>query len=199
MIARYVISIGIGAAVTFSLLFLMQLLIATGRGALTEAASFRITDFVRIERNEVIETVKPKPEKPPEPEIPPDLPTPSNADNFDNAMAVSLSAPSLSANLNIGGIGFGVSDGEYLPIVKVAPVYPSRALSRALEGNCVLEFTVTRAGSVQDVMVVECTSSLFERASIQAALKFKYKPRVIDGEPVDVRGVQHLITFLIER
>ncbi len=199
MIARYVISIGIGAAVTFSLLFLMQLLIATGRGALTEAATFRITDFVRIERNEVIETVKPKPEKPPEPEIPPDMPTPNNADNFDNAMAVSLSAPSLNANLNIGSIGFGVSDGEYLPIVKVAPVYPSRALSRGLEGNCILEFTVTRTGTVQDVMTVECTSSLFERAATQAALKFKYKPRVIDGEPVDVRGVQHLITFLIER
>ncbi len=198
MTARYAFSIALGAAVTFGLLFLMQLLIATGRGALSEAASFRITDFVRIERNEVIETVKPKPEKPPEPEIPPDMPTPNNADNFDNAMAVSLSAPSLNANLNIGGIGFGVSDGEYLPIVKVAPVYPSRALSRALEGNCVLEFTVTRAGSVQDVMVVECTSSLFERASIQAALKFKYKPRVIDGEPVDVSDVQHLITFLIE-
>ena len=199
MTARYAFSIALGAVVTFGLLFLMQLLIATGRGALTEAASFRITDFVRIERNEVIETVKPKPEKPPEPELPPDLPTPSNADNFDNAMAVSLSAPSLSADLNIGGIGFGVSDGEYLPIVKVAPVYPSRALSRGLEGNCILEFTVTRTGTVEDVMTVECTSSLFERAATQAALKFKYKPRVIDGEPVDVRGVQHLITFLIER
>ena len=199
MTARYAFSIALGAVVTFGLLFLMQLLIATGRGALTEAASFRITDFVRIERNEVIETVKPKPEKPPEPEIPPDMPTPNNADNFDNSMAVSLSAPSLSADLNIGGIGFGVSDGEYLPIVKVAPVYPSRALSRGLEGNCILEFTVTRTGAVQDVMTVECTSSLFERAATQAALKFKYKPRVIDGEPVDVRGVQHLITFLIER
>ena len=52
---------------------------------------------------------------------------------------------------------------------------------------------------MQDVIVVECSSSLFERAATQAALKFKYKPRVIDGEPVDVRGVQHLITFLIER
>ncbi len=199
MIARYAMSIGIGTAVTFSLLFLMQLLIATGRGALTEAATFRITDFVRVERNEVIETVKPKPEKPPEPEVPPDMPTPNNADNFDNSMSVSLSAPSLSADLNIGGVGFGVSDGEYLPIVKVAPVYPSRALSRGLEGNCILEFTVTRTGTVQDVTTVECTSSLFERAATQAALKFKYKPRVFDGEPVDVRGVQHLITFLIER
>jgi protein TonB len=199
MIARYAMSIGIGTAVTFSLLFLMQLLIATGRGALTEAATFRITDFVRVERNEVIETIKPKPEKPPEPEVPPDLPTPSNADNFDSSMSVSMSAPSLNANLSIGGVGFGVSDGEYLPIVKVAPVYPSRALSRGLEGNCILEFTVTRTGAVTDVMTVECSSSLFERAATQAALKFKYKPRVIDGEPVDVRGVQHLITFLIER
>ncbi len=199
MIARYAMSVGIGTAVTFSLLFLMQLLIATGRGALTEAATFRITDFVRVERNEVIETIKPKPEKPPEPEVPPEMPTPNNADNFDSSMAVSMSAPSLNANLNIGGVGFGVSDGEYLPIVKVAPVYPSRALSRGLEGNCILEFTVTRTGAVTDVMTVECTSSLFERAATQAALKFKYKPRVIDGEPVDVRGVQHLITFLIER
>ena len=199
MIARYAMSVGIGTAVTFALLFLMQQLIATGRGALTEASSFRITDFVRIERNEVIETVKPKPEKPPEPEVPPELPTPNNADTFDNSMSVSLSAPLLGANLNIGGVGFGVSDGEYLPIVKVAPVYPSRALNMGIEGYCLLEYTVTRAGSVTDVMTVECTSGLFERAATQAALKFKYKPRVIDGEPVDVRGVQHLITFLIER
>ncbi len=199
MTARYAFSIALGAAVTFGLLFLMQLLIATGRGALTDTASFRITDFVRVARNEVIETIKPKPEKPPEPEVPPEMPSPSNADNFDNSMAVSMSAPLLNANLSIGGVGFGVSDGEYLPIVKVAPVYPARALSRGLEGNCILEFTVTRTGAVTDVMTVECSSTLFERAATQAALKFKYKPRVIDGEPVDVRGVQHLITFLIEK
>ena len=198
MTVRYAFSIALGAAVTFGLLFIMQLLIATGHEALTDTASFRITDFVRVERNEVIETRKDKPEKPPEPEIPPEMPSPSNADNLDNAMAVSLSAPLLNANLSIGGIGFGVSDGEYLPIVKVAPVYPSRALSRGLEGYCILEFTVTRTGAVTDVMTVECTSTLFERAAIQAALKFKYKPRVIDGEPVDVAGVPHKITFVIE-
>ena len=198
MTARYAFSIALGAAVTFGLLFLMQLLIATGRGALTEAASFRMNDFVRVERNEVIETRKQKPERPPEPEVPPELPSPSNTDSLDNAMVVSISAPSLNTGINIGFGGFGVSDGEYLPIIKVAPVYPSRAVSRGLEGNCIVEFTVTRTGAVEDVFVVECTSSLFERASTQAALKFKYKPRVIDGEPVDVAGVQHLITFLME-
>ncbi len=131
--------------------------------------------------------------------IPPDMPSPSNADSIDNAMAVSMSTPSLDANITIGGIGFGASDGEYLPIVKVAPVYPSRALSRSLEGYVIVEFTVTRTGTVQDVSVVESTSTLFERAATDAALKFKYKPRVIDGEPVEVPGVRNKITFVIEK
>jgi protein TonB len=114
-------------------------------------------------------------------------------------MAVSMSAPSLDAGISIGGVGFGVSDGEYLPIVKVAPVYPSRALSRGLEGYVIVEFTVTRTGTVRDVLVVESTSTLFERAATTAALKFKYKPRVIDGEPVEVPGVRNKITFEIAR
>jgi protein TonB len=199
MTARYAFSIALGAVVTFGLLFLMQILIATGRGALSDTTSFRITDFVRVERNEVIETRKDKPEKPPEPEIPPEMPSPSNADSIDNAMAVSMSAPSLDANITVGGIGFGASDGEYLPIVKVAPVYPSRALSRSLEGYVIVEFTVTRTGTVQDVFVVESTSTLFEKAATDAALKFKYKPRVIDGEPVEVPGVRNKISFEIQQ
>jgi protein TonB len=197
MIARYAISIGVGAAVTFGLLFIMQLLIATGRGALTESNTFRVTDFVRVERNEIVERKQDKPEKPPEPEVPPEMPTPNRADAFDNSMAVSMSTPSMNANLNVGGVGFGVSDGEYLPIVKVAPVYPSRALSRGLEGYVIVEFTVTRQGTTRDAVVVESTSTLFERAAVEAALKFKYKPRVIDGEPVEVPGVRNKITFEI--
>ncbi len=197
MIARYAISIGLGASVTFGLLFVMQLLIATGQGALTEATAFRVTDFVRVERNEVIESKRDQPEKPPEPEQPPEMPTPNQADNFDNSMAVSMNAPSMDANLSVGGVGFGISDGEYLPIVKVAPVYPNRALTRGLEGYVIVEFTVTPQGTTRDAVVIESTSSLFERAAVEAALKFKYKPRVIDGQAVEVPGVRNKITFEI--
>lgn len=197
MIARFVTAIAVGAAVTFGLLFVMQLLIATGRDAVTEAQNFRLGDFVRVERNEIIETKKEKPEKPPEPEVPPDMPEPESSNQFDNTMIVSVTAPSTQVNLNVSGVGFGVSDGEYLPIVKVAPVYPSRALSRGLEGYVIVEFTVTQAGAVKDVFVVESTSSLFERAAVEAANKFKYKPRVIDGVAVEVPGVRNKITFEI--
>ena len=199
MIGRYATAVGVGAGVTFGLLFIMQLLIATGQNALTEAENFRLGDFVRVERNEVIETKKEKPEKPPEPEEMPEMPAPDMANNFDNSMAVSVSAPQISTSMNVGGVGFGISDGEYLPIVKVAPVYPARALQRGLEGYVIVEFTVTPAGTTRDAVVVESTSTLFERAAVEAALKFKYKPRVIDGEAVEVPGVQNKISFEITK
>tara|TARA_B100001540_G_scaffold176631_1_gene155926 strand:+ start:349 stop:948 length:600 start_codon:yes stop_codon:yes gene_type:complete len=199
MIGRYATAVGVGAGVTFGLLFIMQLLIATGQNALTEAENFRLGDFVRVERNEVIETKKEKPEKPPEPEEMPEMPAPDLANNFDNSMAVSVSAPQISTSMNVGGVGFGISDGEYLPIVKVAPVYPARALQRGLEGYVIVEFTVTPAGTTRDATVVESTSTLFERAAVEAALKFKYKPRVIDGEAVEVPGVQNKISFEITK
>lgn len=197
MIKRFATASSLGVAVTFGLLFIMQLLIATGEGAVTNTENFRLGDFVRVERNEIIETKKEKPEKPPEPETPPEMPSPDQLDNFDNSMTVSVSAPQISTSVSMGGFGFGISDGEYLPIVKVAPVYPARALTRGLEGYVIVEFTVTRTGTVRDVLVVESTSSLFERAATEAALKFKYKPRVINGEAVEVPGVQNRITFEI--
>ena len=199
MIARYAISIALGTAVTFGLLFVMQLLIATGRAALTESSRFRIVDFVRVEQEEVLETKKDKPEKPPEPETPPpDMPQP-DLDNFDpGSQAIQVAAPSIGTAVNVGGVGIGVSDGEYLPIVKVAPIYPRRAQSRGLSGYVIVEFTVTRSGTVKDAVVVESSNSVFERAAVAAALKFKYKPRVIDGEPVEVPGVRNKITFQLE-
>ena len=197
MLMRFISAGSFGTVVTFGLLFIMQLLISTGEEAVTDTQNFRLGDFVRVERNEIIETKKEKPEKPPEPEAPPEMPAPDMMNNFDNSMAVSVSAPQINTSMNIGGVGFAVSDGEYLPIVKVAPVYPSRALSRGLEGYVIVEFTVTRTGTVRDVSVVESTSALFERAASEAALKFKYKPRVIDGEAVEVPGVRNKITFEI--
>lgn len=198
MIARYGVAIAIGASVTFGLLFVMQLMIAHGRGAITDEDRFRIVDFVRVERENVVETKKNKPDKPPEPEDRPDMPSPDNVDSFNSQIAVSMAAPTMSTGLNTGGIDFGISDGEYLPIVKVAPVYPARAASRGLEGYVIVEYTVTRTGATRDPLVIESSSSLFERAALESALKYKYKPRVINGEAVEVPGVRTKITFELE-
>lgn len=200
MMGRYAFSILIGTVVTLSLLFIMQLLIVTGKGALTEPRERHKLEFVRVKRNENVNTQDLTPEKPPKPpETPPETP-PQDRDMVDpNAPSIDIGRPEITANTDIGGPGgMNIAEGDYLPIVRVAPVYPSRALSRGLEGFVDMSFTVTTTGSVKDPIVLQSTSSLFERAAIQAVLKFKYKPRVVDGIPVEVPGVKTRISFELE-
>jgi protein TonB len=90
--------------------------------------------------------------------------------------------------------GVRLPDGDYLPILKVAPTYPSAALAKGLEGSVIIEFTVARSGAVKNV-VVESTDSVFEQAAVEAAYRFKYRPRVVRGQAVEVPGVRNRITF----
>ena len=200
MIGRYAFSIVIGTVVTLSLLFIMQLLIVTGKQALTDPRERHKLEFVRVKKNENLNTQDFTPEKPPKPpETPPETP-PQDMDNIDpDSPSINVGRPEISANTDIGGPGgMNIAEGDYLPIVRVAPVYPSRALSRGLEGFVDMSFTVTTAGTVKDPIVLQSTSSLFERAATRAVLKFKYKPRVVDGVPVEVSGVKTRISFELE-
>ncbi len=200
MISRVGTSILLGGAITWGLLGVMQVLIATGKGALTDTEATHFVDFVRVKPEETLEQKQRKPKKPPQPEQPPpDMPQPQQDAVDPSADAISVAQVPVSAEMDIpSSFGLAVSDGDYLPIVKVAPVYPRRALQRGIEGHVIVEFTVTRQGTVRDPFVVESTSSLLEKAALEAVLKFKYKPKVVDGEPVEVAGVQNKITFRLE-
>ncbi len=200
MIGRYAFSVVVGIAVTLSLLFVMHLLIEHAEDAIqTEKTRYQL-DFVRIKRNETLNTEDLTPEKPPKPpELPPEVP-PQDMDSVDpNAPTINIPRPPVTTDVNIGGPGgMNIAEGDYLPIVRVAPVYPARALSRGIEGYVDMSFTVTATGTVKDPIVEYSTSSLFERAATRAVLKFKYKPRVVDGVPVEVSGVKTRISFQIE-
>lgn len=200
MMGRYAYSIVIGVIVTLSLLFIMQLLIASGKSALTKPRARANLEFVRIKKNENLNTADLQPEKPPKPPKAPPITPPQDLDKIDpDTPTISIPAPTIVADTSIGGPGgMNIAEGDYLPIVRVAPVYPARALSRGLEGFVDLSFTVTAAGTVADVFILQSTSTLFERAATRAVLKFKYKPRVVDGIPVSVSGVKTRITFLLE-
>jgi len=91
-----------------------------------------------------------------------------------------------------------VTDSEYLPIVTVAPTYPPRAAARGIEGYVVVEYTVDETGSTTDVRVVESSTTLFEAAAIESVRKFRYEPRIVNGQPVVVPGVRSRIEFRLE-
>jgi protein TonB len=199
-VGRYFLALAVGSFAAVSLLWVMQFLIATGQAAITEAFDARIVDFVRVKKDETVQREDKKPERPPEPdEAPPDLPQQDmDASDFDSAVNIAPVNPGLDVGLDSQLGDFSLAEGDYLPIVKVRPMYPRRAQSRGLEGHCDLAFTVTPLGTTADVRVIECTSSLFERASVQALLKFKYKPRVVNGTAIAVPDLLHRITFQIE-
>jgi protein TonB len=198
MIARIGAAFTSGTIMTFALLWLMQFLITTGKDALTDAGEFSMPDFIRVRQEELVEQKDRKPPKPPEvEEKPPEMPPP-DLDTLDpNAPQVNLGRLSMNTNMDIGGASFAV-DGEYLPIVRVEPLYPRRAQSRGLEGFCDMEFTVTKTGEVIDALATTCSSSVFESASVKAVLKWKYKPRVVNGEPIDSSGVRTKLTYRFE-
>ena len=200
--SRILIAFVLSLGITLVLFYVMQSLIKSGGSALTEPPRGSVLDFVRVKKEEAVEKKERKPKKPPPPKEPPpqmdqpqlDSPAPnSEGSSFDFGESV-------NADVSLdGGLALGSGDGEYLPIVKVAPVYPRRALQRGIEGYVIVEFTVTKQGSVRDPIVVEANpEGIFERAAMEAALKFKYKARVVNGEPVEVSGVQNRISFEID-
>ena len=198
---RMLIGAVVALAVTLSLFWLMQYLIATADRSLNEDKAGHLLEFVRIKRDESIQRRQLKPEKPPVPEAaPPQPPTPQLDDLNPHAEKITISAVPVETDIKMtGGFSLGIGEGDYLPIVKVAPIYPNRALTRGVEGFCVVQYTVTSLGTTKDPVIVEsqCTSSLFHRASLNASLKFKYKPRIIDGQAVEVPGVQNKFTYEI--
>jgi hypothetical protein len=100
---------------------------------------------------------------------------------------------------------------EYIPLFKVQPIYPRRALERGTQGYAITSFTITESGTVENAVALEgyCGDSedpnavmrecsIFNSASVRASLKLKYKPKIVDGKPTPVENVLHRFTFKLD-
>ncbi len=164
-----------------------------------EVTSRKVAEIVRPDETIETQVTVEKPDKVEDPEEPP--PEMEQIDfEMDADIDVVNTAPTASVDISISTSGMSTGDGEYLPIVKVAPIYPRRAQTRGITGYCIVEYTVTTSGAIRDPIAVDCQpSGVFEKASVKAATKFKYKPRVVDGEAIEVAGVQNKFTYELEQ
>jgi len=203
---KYASGIGLSVIITTALFFVMVILISLGDSGMKEDTSVKLADVVMPERQIdtfITEVDKPdKPEEQPEDIAQPDL-------DLQPLTGLDVSIAKPKANFKAGGSFF--RDGEYIPLFKVQPIYPRRAQERGTEGFAIVSFTITDSGSVEDVQALEgfcgdpegppeemrpCT--LFNSASSRAALKLKYKPKIVDGKATPVEGVLHRFTFIME-
>ena len=199
---RFAVAGSVAVIATFGVFWMMQGLIASGKSVVQETDYGRMVDFVDVSQDDDVATKERQVKKPPTPpkEPPkPDMPKPQLAAN--NTSAFDIGAVDIGADLNVdAGLGSGGGDGEYLPIVKVAPQYPRRAAQKGIEGYVVVEFTVTTLGTVVDPVVIESDPpNIFDRAAMNAAKKFKYKPKIVNGKAEEVTGVRNIIRFELDK
>ena len=200
MIERYSVGLCAGAIVTIGLLWVMQVVISTDQTPLNEEVSYGELGFIRLldEVAPVREEQRLKP--PPEiDEMPPDLSEPDFTHGHEDAI-FHLYKLEVTAD---GGIevvlGGYSSDVEYEPIFTVAPIYPRHVFQLELEGWVIVEFEVTETGNVENVVVIDAEpKGVFDSAARKAAEKFRFRPRVVNEQPIRVKGVKYKFTFELE-
>jgi len=195
-------------AVTFGLFLFMYGLISSGgenRGELEAIAGIH---FGQVEIPDEIATKSrrkpPKPPPPKEPPPPPKLRVSKMDQQVQNLPQLDL--PQLDVPL-IGGEGMFIgsfqqvdrtAEGDIVPVVVIRPMYPREAAISGTEGWVRVEFTITEAGTVKDPQVIEANPPrIFNREAIRAILKWKFKPRVVDGVAVERRATQ-VIDFTLD-
>jgi len=191
------ISLIMSMLVTLGLIAAMYALIKMKDPELATAEGLKIPKFTYVAKNEEVQTIAPKPQRPDEVQEQPDVPeTKIIPDRVDVSSDLGLGAVKVGINRDLKG--FNSNDGEYLPIFRAPPQYPRRAAERGICGWVELSYTVTAAGTTKDAVVTSSSSSMFERNALKAALKYKYKPRQVGGKPVDVPNVPIRIRFELE-
>ena len=199
---RFIAPFGLACVSMVGLFWLLYALIHSTTGAVPNGEILPTVDFLRLAKNFEIESRerKPPPEMPDRPEAPPEVPMQTTQIQGPTNTNVAINMRLENSTQVKSSFGLSSTDGEYLPIVKVAPMYPARAQSQGIEGWVLLSFTVTEAGGVADPKVIESQPpGVFDEAAKKAVLKFKYKPRVESGKPIAVPNVQHLIRFELEK
>jgi TonB family protein len=87
---------------------------------------------------------------------------------------------------------------DVVPLTRVAPQYPARALSRRLQGWVQMEFEITDTGTVTNARVVDSSDAVFDEAALTALRQWRYAPKFTDGLPIARPGVRTIIRFQLE-
>jgi protein TonB len=216
-LGRYAIAIFGGFVVNVLLFAVLQALIVPGTSATIERHARPVFEFLRLRRDETTEIkTRRLPERKPAKASVATAPlaiaksaapgkqaiavNPDFEGGFSLAGRPYLGAPGTGpAGEGTGDASGAGSDTDTIPLVRVNPLYPPRAQARGIEGWVLVEFTVTKQGTTENIVVIDADpKGYFERAATNAVKRYRYKPRVEDGVAVERPGVRLVISFAIE-
>jgi protein TonB len=179
------------------MLWLMQLLVTSPAQQLPTAEAIRSIEFVRLKREEKLQLKERLPPPPPERSVPPPRP------RLDLHTEVKPRLPRLDMAMNLelplnpgdgpslGPLPASQVDSGFIPLSRQPPEYPYKAARRGIEGWVRVAFDVTATGNVENVEVIESDPpGVFDIAASRAVLRWRFKPRIVNGEAVPGRASQ---------
>lgn len=198
MTSNFATAIPAGGAMTALIILAMHALISMQPIVIDDRPRHQLGSISYEPRDEELHTIEEKPrridEAPPAPPLTPqqdfDITSPPSP------IPVGAPVPRQTTDRLAGPI---IQDGPLVAIVRVQPTYPSVQSARGIEGFVVVEFDVLPDGSVGNVIVLESSSSAFERSAIQAASRFRYKAQVVNGVPQLTSGVRYRFRFKMDK
>jgi periplasmic protein TonB len=196
---RIPIAVVLGALFTTSMFWLLWSAVGVAFDIGDQAAATRI-EFSRMRRDTEVAT---KRDEKIERERPPPTPeTPRmafSAGGIENNVAQLTPIVDARGAMSRMSMSAG-SDRDVIPLVRINPDYPPRALSRGLEGWVQVQFTITATGTVKDAIVVNAEpKNIFDDAALKAIARWRYNPKVESGVAVERVGVQTIIRFQLEQ
>jgi len=80
-------------------------------------------------------------------------------------------------------VSSGVAEG--LKTHDVTPKYPREAREQGIQGDVILQATIDTKGNITNVNAVQ-GDPILAKASIEAVKQWRYRPYVLNGDPVEV-------------
>ena len=209
--ARYLFALLVAIGVSLSLFALMQQMTQFSGIIKKQSADAQQIDFVRLIREPPLKEKKRElPKKPPPPKKKPppprlkqvSLPQPQTPKfNFPQTkfdVPLDLKSSLLSGfDANAENSVFKAND-DAIPLVRVMPQAPAKALREGITGWVKLKLYISADGAVSRVEIMEAKPRrIFNRVAKRAALKWKFKPKLVDGKPV-AQTANQLIEFNLD-
>ena len=197
MILRYFIGLAFGTAFMLLLFWVMWSLVSVPVDVAEMRQATRV-EFTRMRQD--TEAQKKQQEKP-QPDKPPPVPEVPQIDFAKGSVEnnVAQLTPTVDANSAMSKMKMTAgSDRDIVPLVRINPDYPPRALSRGIQGWVIVQFTISATGTVKDQKVVDSSNKIFDDAALKAIGRWRYNPKVEEGVAVERKGVQTKLVFQLE-
>ncbi|MEZ8224884.1 energy transducer TonB [Vibrio splendidus] len=204
---RLFLALPLAGALGLALFSFMAWMVDNGHQRSPDNSETLSFNMVMVEQEqEVQRRQRAVPEKPEMPEPPPEAKTSQSQAEVTPLNSMS-SLPSLDLNTSVDGLAINAptfsdfgSNQQAMPLFRVEPRYPAKALKRGAEGHVIMSFTIDETGRPIDIQVTDANPRrMFEREAMRALKKWKYQPKVVDGKAIAQVGQTVKLEFKLAK